>query len=381
MRSTFLKPALLITFILFSVIVNAQQFDNPYQGNVIAASINERELKNRALEQVLVKVSGNSSIGKLDETKQLLKRAQNMLSQYGFRKVQGSEYFSAVFDKRKINQALKEMQQPVWGDTRPTTLIWLINNDELVSDHILKESDNTSLSWSLQQTEMRRGIRLQFPLMDLDDNLALSVSDVRGRFYDQVANASERYSRRHFVLAELKSISSDKWRLSWQLIQSNNVSKQNTTLINEEFLGGKSSVTNKMVNAIADYYAGQYAILENQGEKFTQMLHINGIDSLAELTKLNSVLKSLFAIASYKIVAVEYQQVSVEVKINGGLNSFKNTLIVQPNLKLDSSLPMISEIETEITDNESEVATENETLIDEDKALTVKAKALYFNWR
>jgi len=377
MISTVLKPVFLIVSVLFAVFVNAQQFDNPYQGNVLTVSFDEKELKEQALKQVLVKVSGNTDIDKLGETKLLLKNTQNLLSQYGYRKIQGAEYFSAVFDKRKINKALKDMQQPVWGDTRPVTLIWLINNNKLVSDNIIKQSNDASLSWSLQQTEIRRGISLQFPLMDLDDNLALSVSDVKGRFYDQVANASTRYSRQHFVTAELQSTSSDKWRLKWQLVQSNNVSKQNITLINKQFVGGKSSITKQMVNAIADYYAGQYAILENQGEKFTQTLHINGIDSLAELAKLNSVLKSLFAIASYKIVALEAQQVSVEVKINGGLNSFKNALIVQPNLKLDTSLPVASENKG----SESEVAVENETLIDEDKVATVKSEALYFNWR
>jgi len=377
MISTVLKPVFLIVSVLFAVFVNAQQFDNPYQGNVLTVSFDEKELKEQALKQVLVKVSGNTDIDKLGETKLLLKNTQNLLSQYGYRKIQGAEYFSAVFDKRKINKALKDMQQPVWGDTRPVTLIWLINNNKLVSDNIIKQSNDASLSWSLQQTEIRRGISLQFPLMDLDDNLALSVSDVKGRFYDQVASASTRYSRQHFVTAELQSTSSDKWRLKWQLVQSNNVSKQNITLINKQFVGGKSSITKQMVNAIADYYAGQYAILENQGEKFTQTLHINGIDSLAELAKLNSVLKSLFAIASYKIVALEAQQVSVEVKINGGLNSFKNALIVQPNLKLDTSLPVASENKG----SESEVAVENETLIDEDKVATVKSEALYFNWR
>jgi hypothetical protein len=391
MISTFLKPILLIALISFSTLVTANQFNNPYQGNVIVSSFGENELKEMALEQVLVKVSGNSDIGSLAETKTLLKKTQQLVSQYGYRDVLGTKYFSAIFDKRKINQSLRDMQQPVWGDTRPTTLIWLINGNELVSEQIISQSNDASLSWSVQQTEQKRGIQVQFPLMDLDDNLALSVSDVRGRFYDQVANASTRYARAHFVVAELKQMQSDKWKLSWQLVQANTVSKQHRILISEKFVGSKSSVTQEMVNRLANYYAGQYAILENQGEKFTQTIHVKGINSLDKLAKLNSVLDNLLAISSYTIVSAEGSQLSIDIKIKGGLESFKNTLIAQPNLQLNTSLPIATlkgaELELEGQPGLVKILTETETnpeyktLIDEDKVGAAQTEALYFNWR
>lgn len=375
----------------FSSLISASQFNNPYQGNVMVKSFDEAQLKEMALKQVLVKVSGNTDIGSLDETKLLLKKSQQLLSQFGYRSLQGTEYFSAVFDKRKINQSLKDMQQPIWGETRPTTLIWLVHNNKLLSDHLVKQANDASISWSLQQSETRRGISVQFPLMDLDDNLALTVSDVRGRFYDQVAVASSRYSRQHFVLAELQVMSNNKWRLNWQLIQTDKKAKQNRTLISERFVGGKSAVIKKMVDALADYYATQYAVFDNQGEKFIQTLRINGINSLAELSKLNSVLNNLLAISSFTVVAVEGELVTVDVKIKGGLNSFKNALIIQPNLQFETSLPVMTDKQAESIDitsestesfeTSAEVNPESGLLIDEDKVESVKADILYFNWR
>lgn len=369
-----------MAFFAFSTLVVASQFNDPYQGNVMVESFDEKELKEMALKQVLVKVSGNTDISSLAEAKLLLKNSQQLISQYGYRTVQGTQYYSAVFDKRKINQSLKDMQQPVWGDTRPTTLIWLIHNNELVSDNTIKQSNDASLSWSLQQTERRRGIQIEFPLMDLDDNLALSVSDVRGRFYDQVADASVRYARTQVVVAELNAINSEKWKLNWQLIQTDIVSKQHSVLLSEQFVGDKSSITKKMINALADYYASQYAIIEKQDEKFTQILHINGINSLAELAELNSLFKNLLAISSFTVVGAEGERVSVEVKIKGGLSSFKNALTVQPHLQLDSSLPLVTEIEPEQADSGAEINAQSETLLDK-KTVAVKTEALYFNWR
>jgi uncharacterized protein len=381
MLSKFLKAVSLMALIVFSGLITDNQFNNPYQGNVMVESFDEKELKKRALNQVMIKVSGNTDIGSLDEAKQLHKKSQQLISQFGYRKVQGTEYFSAVFDQRKINQSLKDMQQPVWGDTRPVTLIWLINNNTLVSDNTIKQNDDAPLSWSLQQTERERGIQMQFPLMDLDDNLALSASDIRGRFYDQIGEASSRYALAHVVIAEFKAINTEKWALSWQLIQTNNPSKQPRILITERFVGGKASISKKMVNVIADYYASQYAILENKGAQFAQTLHINGINSLAKLTKLNSVLNDLFSVSSFTIVSVEGENVNVEVKIKGGLNSFKNALIVQPNLQLDSSLRAVVEEKILPNDTESAENPENDILTTKDTVASVKIDALYFNWR
>lgn len=368
-----LKCILLITLLGFSAFIHAEQIDNPYQGSILVESFDEAQLKAKALKQVLIKVSGNAEIGSRDETKLLIKKTQQLLSQYGYRKIQGQEYFSAVFDQSKINQALIDMQQPIWGDTRPTTLIWLVNNNELVSDHFIKKSEDNALSWSIQQSEQQRGIRVQFPLMDLDDNLALSISDVKGQFYDQLSSASARYERANFVAAELQSVANDRWKLNWQLIQSGAVVQQNNVLLSETFVGNKSEVVKKMVNAIADYYASQYAILDNQGEKFTQTIHIKGINSLQTLTQLNTVLKNLLSISSYNIVNAQGDQVSVTVKLNGGLNSFKNALIAQSQLQLIEDLPAQVEPENLLTEP------------DEDNGIEpvsepVKTDELYFNW-
>ncbi|WP_019613312.1 DUF2066 domain-containing protein [Psychromonas ossibalaenae] len=341
MKFIFLTRSLFILLIAFTSPLSAGQFDNPYQGNIVVGKQSEDLLKQQALKQVLVKVSGNTEVVKLAESKLLLKNVQSLLSQFGYRLFKDKRYFFAVFDQRKITQALKDMQQPVWGDTRPTTLVWLIKDDKgtrkLLSDYMINNSSESKFSSVLQSQQHDRGITLQFPLMDLDDNLALSVSDVAGRFYTPIAAASARYAMNHFVAANLKQVSEDNWYLDWVLVQSDTLTKQNKMLLSDKFYGEKSQLLAKMTNAIADYYAGQYAVLENEDEKFKQTIYINGITSLAQLTKLNDLLSGLLAIASFEVVSVQDQQVTINVKVNGGLHSFANALSVQTALQEDLS--------------------------------------------
>ncbi len=341
MRFISLARNLFILSLLSVPLLYAGQFDNPYQGNIVAGDKSENELTVLALQQVLVKVSGNPKIVELNGSKRLLTQTQQLLSQYGYQSTLGKRYFTAVFDKRKINQALQEMQQPVWGDTRPATLVWLISENDgdrqLVSDNMLIGNADPALSSAVQAQQHHRGISLQFPLMDLEDNLAISLSDISGRFYGPIAAASKRYGVAHFVVADLQQSSAGKWSLSWQLVQLNAASQRSRVLATDSLSGEKSSLVSSMVNSIADYYARQYAVKENQGVKFSQVIHIHGIHSLAQLTQLNKALANLLAVASFQVTAVQDSQVTVNIKINGGLTSFKNGLSAQPNLQPDFS--------------------------------------------
>lgn len=328
---------LIFLFILFSSSTFAGLFDNAYQGNVLVEKQDESELKEIALAQVLVKVSGNTEVAQLDESKLLLKKSQSLLSQFGYQTYQGKRYFNALFDSTKVNAALAAMQQPVWGSTRPTTLIWLIKDGnsgrELLSDHFINNKNDRYLSTALQGSQQSRGITLQFPLMDLNDNLALNISDVSGRFYDPIATASSRYGINYFVAARLKQRTAEKWMLTWELVQFNLQSKQNKVLLSKTEKGEKSVVIATMVNQLADYYAGQFAILENQDDKFSQQIYVNGIDSLAKLTALNKLLTELYVVDTFKISAVNASQAVVDININGGVISFKNTLSAQSHLQ------------------------------------------------
>jgi hypothetical protein len=332
---------LFILLLFFTSLVSASQFANPYQGNVAVAEQSEDELKELALKQVLVKVSGNAQVAEFNESKLLLNKIDRLLSQYGYQTLLNTRYFTAVFDKRQINQALRDMQQPVWGETRPITLVWLVSDGDnirqLISDNMVSQESNKEIASLFLAQQHNRGISLQFPLMDLEDRLALSISDVSGRFYKQITRASMRYGVEHMIVANLQQLSADSWFLSWQLVKSELAGKRSKVLVSDRQRGEKAALISAMVNKVADYYAGQYAILDTQSEKFSQTIYVQGISSLAQLTQLNSVLENLLAIASFEIVSVQGSQVAVDIKINGGLNSFKNGLFAQPNLQPDLS--------------------------------------------
>lgn len=343
MKVNVLARFITIICMLFSMHSFALTETNPYRGLVVVDEESSEEqteelLRVMALKQVLIKVSGNPDILDLDESKALTKQIPSMLAQFGYQDEANARYYYALFDKRKIDAALIAMQQPVWGSTRPNTLIWLVDEQRnITSDQEVKSSQDVALSWGLKKSELKRGISVQFPLGDLDDSIAINASDITGRFYDTASQASQRYGSDYFVLANLSQSFDGKWKLDWQLIHDTAADKLKPVVASDTNRGSKSYVMAAMVSGIADYYAQQFAILENNGEKLTQQIEVAGVNSLAKLTQLNSMLSRLNAVDSFEVVQINASRVNIIITLRGSIASLSNALNAQATLLKDNS--------------------------------------------
>lgn len=296
---------------------------SPYQGLVPVRSLTESQLKEKALEQVFVKVSGNPGINKLNNSDILNNQIDSIISEFGYQVINNQNYYYAVFDKADIDSALSKLKQPVWAVDRPNILIWLLNeNKQLTSDNMLDDS----LVSGIKEGELTRGISTQFPLIDLDDSLAISVADVGGRFYKTVSEASKRYAADNYVTATLSRIADNEWELKWELVQYTASSKKSKVLIKQVTNGDKSAVMSSMIGDIADYYAEQFAVLETEGEKSTQTITIKNISSFQDVIQINSLLDNLNAVESFEVINISETEVELLISLKGGINSLINAL-------------------------------------------------------
>ena len=336
MKSNRLVRFFAVISLFFSIHSIALPQISPYQGLVPVEDRSEDALREQALQQVLVKVSGNIDIVKLDGSKALTQNIPEMLAQFGYQDIDDKRFYFALFEKGAINNALIAMQQPIWGETRPSPLIWLVNEDrQLTSENMIDSSQDSDISWGLTKSQIERGITGKFPLVDLDDLLAVSASDVSGRFYQTVAHASKRYDAEYFVVANLTNINAQQWQLKWELVQYNAQSKKNQVLIKHINSGDKAGVMSAMLGDIADYYAKQFAILENNGARSTQLLNINNISSLSRLMNITDILNNLNSVDSFEIVSLDDKKLVLLVTLKGSLASLKNALNAQPKLQKD----------------------------------------------
>jgi hypothetical protein len=172
------------------------------------------------LERVLVRVSGNAAIASQPAAADVLDAAPRLVQQYRYRNEQaGGEpvrYLWARFDGAAVERMLRDRNLPVWVQ-RPTVLVWLANEQNGQRQLVALENRPTSRVALLERAR-ERGLPLQLPLMDLEDQAALTPADMWADYLQAVRSASARYPHDRILTGRLTAIGKDRWRGAWSLI-------------------------------------------------------------------------------------------------------------------------------------------------------------------
>lgn len=157
-----------------------------------------------AMRQVLVKMTGSQESLSNTGVLQALKDANDYILSYEYYFEDNQRKYKAVFDKVKIEALIRQEKLPLWGAQRPEAIVWLaFSNANGIN--VVADNDNSNLRKAVKQYSQARGVQMLLPLMDLDDALALSKTDVWARFLPVLQKASERYNSEYLVTARIIS--------------------------------------------------------------------------------------------------------------------------------------------------------------------------------
>lgn len=302
------SKGLLLTWmclLLFSGSLQAGKVGNLYQSTVpvTGQDTNERSAAiATALTQVLIKVTGESRLEERPEARGLLSSASGFVQQFRYEKRSQPSplpdqapvdalYLHVQFDSNAINEALRKRGLPVWGDVRPSTLIWLAV-EQGAQRYLVAADSEPEIVTGLREASARRGIPILLPLLDLEDQAALSVADVWGNFRASVLKASARYQPDAVLVGRIYRQSDGLWEAAWAFYHDGNASGWISS-------GAFSSqVLAQGLEGTADLLAARFAPigLSLSGGEF--LLRVEAVDSLEDYARLHRYLSALQPIKS-----------------------------------------------------------------------------------
>lgn len=333
-QSISLKAILTQAMVLFVVttgVVGAAQVEGLYEAEVLVQSQSRSE-RNRAmsdaLAQVFKKVSGRSNVQSLPGIADAVKNANRYLQQYLYRSVNEAQYPVPQadpnaqlawfrFDEQAVNRLLRDNSLPVWGHTRPATLVWL-GVEENGSRYILGADSAEQLRESLEYEAQRQGMALVLPLLDLEDQRNLSFADLWGDFQDTILAASDRYHAESVLVGRISLSPSDVWLGRWTLYESGrNTAWQTQGDYADQLL---SSGVGGAVEALANRYAlGD----DNPG---VVVLAVTGVSSLKDYARVSSYLKSLELVKDIQPTTINSDSARFRLDIRGNAESLAQTI-------------------------------------------------------
>jgi hypothetical protein len=303
-------------------------------------AISEREQRNLAyrdgLELVLIRVTGSDDEEHLAELVELFPNPARYVLRY---QSGPDETLEVSFDGNAIDQVLRQTRNTIWGDDRPLTLVWLAvdwgdgQREIIGADSGDQSADATRsidrhrlLRERVEETAVRRGIPVVFPLLDIEDRQNLSFSDIWGGFDEPIEDASRRYGASSILVGRVRPDSSMASR--W------------TYFFGEEQLqwtGEPELVTGMVANELAAHFAihGD-AILQSYS------LTVDGIDSIIAYGGVQQIMDNLSVAEDYTITKVAGHKVEYRVSVYGDIERLNKALelsgLLHPELGIDDEV-------------------------------------------
>ncbi|WP_432695612.1 DUF2066 domain-containing protein [Marinobacterium sp. YM272] len=184
--------------------------------NLFIASINpaadQAEKLNRALAQVMVKVSGRRDILKHPAYETIRDNAALLVKPTDTPE-------RIAFDGDALSHLMTSLEMPVQPADRPQLLVWFVR------DGMTLVEPGSQTYRELQETAQERGLPVREPLLDLTDQLALEAGQLAALDQAAILQASARYEPDAVLVGRI-----DGETLDWALLNQGRLVSQSTSL-------------------------------------------------------------------------------------------------------------------------------------------------------
>lgn len=284
----------------------------------------------RALEQILLKVSGSVSV--LDEPalQPMLDAPSRHVQQYRYEEIEdgesaeGNDYrLEVMFNQSRLESELRERGVVVWGPYRPEVLIWLAYDDGR-ERLLIGAGDGSGMNEVLNAAAGKRGLPLLLPLLDTDDRRRIEYIDVKGGFFDSVRNASERYGAEIVLVGNVRRTGGD-WRGDWTLLQA------------DERRGWQSradsadEVVQIGVGRLAEYLSELMA--GRDSERSRVRVRVTETDDLDDYARLGHYFERLPRVEGSQVVRVAPREILFELELRGRLTDLERAIALDDLLQ------------------------------------------------
>ena len=338
-----LLAAASLLFLLFSLAPDAGavvvknlydvEYPVPTQSSTVRTAV-----FSKGLEEVLIRVSGSRSIlQNIDPG-----NASAYVQQFSYVEAEPDEDAAAgdwytlkvQYNAGKIVNLLRENNQPVWGEHRSETAIWLAVRDGS-NRYVLKNSDASLLKDSVELSTNRRGLPVVWPKYDSKDRQQLPFADVWAAFGGPVKTASKRYTKGPSIAGRL-SWTGSEWKGNWSVFVED--AAYSWSLSGSDY----NTVIAEGIDLSADKIGKHYAVLERAGiSKADLLVSIDNVNSVQSYRKIQTFLEGLTAVRQARIARLGEGNVVFDIDLRGDVDDFIRLVSTDKSLEpiVDSIQP------------------------------------------
>lgn len=354
----------LILFALFALPLKAANVTNLYEAQVVLPDTDkesEQKAREQALEQVLIKVSGQSAIIQNEVIRKAVDNNTPYVSQFGYGNHQGQQTLELTFDRRQIRNLLTQANATLWDAQRPSVLVWVVEEANRDRSIIWDQSGNV-IQPQLKQAADMRGVPVMMPIGDFEDITAINIPDLWGGFVQPIADASMRYQPDAVLVARVRQQQGETVQLAWHLFTDKPENLVSSQVAPDEgrTSGSSELAVTEMMNQVADLLAAKYAVQLGGASDGKFAIRVDNIQTTEDFFILERLLTDMTSVATVNASKVHGNKVVFDVNLLSSEAAFKR------ELSRDNRLVPLDRMK-----KVAMVTPETETLLTEEKVFPV----------
>ncbi len=200
-KSGFLRLCLL-GLLCYSQLTAAVEVKGLYEIELIANSQSAEDRTvaiKQAMYAVLSRVLVSEDISKIPVVQQALNSAQSYVKQSQFSLISADELpdtearlLRVQFDEDQLMEVMRKSQVGIWSEIRPETLVWLVVDDE-EGRRFYNADSMPELESALAFASKIKGVPMIYPMLDLEEQQKISLSEVLSADSRNLLAVSARY--------------------------------------------------------------------------------------------------------------------------------------------------------------------------------------------
>ena len=342
--------------------INADIVQHLYEAEVPVEGqgLEERDYVVRvALKEILARISGRTDAAPLAEDETFVPRPVLFVQQFRYRKFKSDEVIPAApdgakpytqkiwlrFSKKRVSKLLREQGYPVWGKNRPSTLVWLVVDDQKQRTLIGNSTAHISRT-HIEQESTKKGLPFRLPLLDLADQSKLQVTDVWGNFEDTILAASTRYQTEAVLVGRIYLSFAKTWNTRWSLYSAGQ--RHDWDVSNSESL---RVAVREGLSKTGEVLSNRFAQVDTLIESGEIILQIKNISDLKTYNNVIKYLKGLSIVTEAQAHQINENDVMFKISSRSGRLGIAQAIALGRILVADISEPIIR---TEPTKNKVE---------------------------
>ncbi len=317
-----------------------------YQGTVPVKSQQSQERRSAtedALLQVLVRMSGSLDPQYDDRILQRLSRASNYVEQFQYQALESEglkdegyrELLTLSFSAGAVRKILGDAKLPFWSENRPNTLIWLAEDNVEFGKQLLNQASEAPIIDSLIDAGNRRGLPIIFPVLDLEDRIALSADDVWSVDEAKLVEASARYDADVILVGRYSQTSRGEVWSIWQFFHAGASQSYDSRVTLDEQKSNAELGENALF-PLADFLAERYAILSHGEDSGRLVVEVSGVSDFRAFRKSLDYLEGLAGVSALQVAEVKDEGLLLYLESEASVDKLMSSI------KLDSKLVAVA---------------------------------------